>query len=210
MLAPFRVAISGGYQLDLIRDPQTETERVRTLGRSATQIQLGLGSDSPALVSAALGMLLVHALGQNGGLLLHGAFMLRDDRAFLFLGRSGAGKSTAARNARSLICLHDDKVAVRYVRGCWRAFGVPMLDNRGRPGKPGSAPIDGLYFVRKSDTLDLVELRGAEAVAELAENVILPAEYRHRRVFETVMALAGEVRSSLLRFTRDSRIDSLL
>ncbi len=56
---------------------------------------------------------------RRGGLLLHSAAIVIDDRAHLFVGRSGAGKTTLSRKALAAGCkvLSDDAVMVLPSRG---------------------------------------------------------------------------------------------
>ncbi len=61
----------------------------------------------------ALSWLLV----RDGGLLLHGAGVSKSGYAALFLGLSGAGKSTVARKCRPDACFSDDGVIIKNTAG---------------------------------------------------------------------------------------------
>jgi len=59
---------------------------------------------------------------RQGGLLLHASGVKRQQRGFVFIGRSGAGKSTAARMSMmdETIIFHDDKILIQYDAGCYK------------------------------------------------------------------------------------------
>jgi hypothetical protein len=67
------------------------------------------------------------ALASEGGLLLHSASAIRNGSAFLFAGRSGAGKTTLSRHAPADACLLSDEVSyVRRSGEIFVAWGTPF------------------------------------------------------------------------------------
>jgi energy-coupling factor transporter ATP-binding protein EcfA2 len=160
----------------------------------------------------ALAHSIVKVLSHDRGLLLHAACLIRDQKAYLFLGRSGAGKSTLVRHAPGLKYVHDDNVAVRRRRGCWWAYGVPTLDNSGRPGLNVAAKIGGLYLIEKSNTLRKEPSSRISALREMPEHVIMPVEdsATGKNVFDTLLSLVAEVEIWRLQFRRDSDVGPVL
>ncbi len=119
-----------------------------------------------ALLRLALSLLAPRA----GWLLLHGAAIaLTDGRWGLLLGRSGAGKSTAARAFKSFC---DELVLARPGGAGCEAASTPYWG-----GLPGRAECGALVCLDKGGDPDVRRLRGADAVRALA-----PHALRHVRL----------------------------
>ena len=76
-------------------------------------------------------LMLMYAAGTIGEdtLLIHASVIMNDDEGFVFLGRSGTGKSTHSRlwleNIEGSQLLNDDNPVVRKIDGQVRVFGSP-------------------------------------------------------------------------------------
>ncbi len=104
----------------------------------------------------------------NDGLLLHACGVIRGNRAYVFFGPSGAGKTTTARLSLNYTVLSDDLVLLRRTAGCLRAYGVPF---RGQfpqaPRTRAAAPLTGLYALAQDREHRLANLPPALGVARL-------------------------------------------
>ncbi len=163
-------------------------------------------------VSAAIGYLLVKALSENEGLLLHASMLVRAGRGYLFSGPSGAGKSTLAGNAKGMRYVHDDKAALRRQDGRWWAHGVPMNDGANGTGRNISAPVGGIYLIEKGNQLGKKPLAPRDALEEVSSQVIVPVEDMHTRTraYQSLLALVSEVPFFRLRFVRDSDVSTIV
>lgn len=95
---------------------------------------------SPYAIDSVLRI--VHTLIQapEGGFLLHGAGALRNGRAFLFSGVSGAGKTTISKLAPADATLLTDEISyVRRDGEGYRACGTPFAGELARPGNSWGA-----------------------------------------------------------------------
>jgi hypothetical protein len=171
---------------------------VKKWGGSLTSIELAKTDDE--IVSAAIGYFIIGLLSSTGGLLLHGAFLEHNNKAYLFLGESGAGKSTIAHNASKFHCIHDDRFAVRKIGNRWYAFGVPLLDNNGDPGKNFKAPISGIYAIQKSNQLFKTKVGRRDAISLISRNMILPPGNS---------LIAKKMSDNLLSFVQKNMIEKL-
>ena len=191
--------------------PFRETQ-LEVLRWSKGGITIKLPGTDPRGVSAALAYSIVKLLSHDRGLLLHASGLVRDKKAYLFLGRSGAGKSTLAKHALGVEYVHDDNMAVRRRRGRWWAYGVPTLDNSGRPGQNVAAEIGGLHLIEKSGRLRKDPLSQAAALREIPEHVIMPVKdpATGKNTFETLFSLLGEVDIWRLRFRRDTDVGTVV
>jgi hypothetical protein len=110
-------------------------------------------------------------LFEHGGLLLHGAGLVREGRAFLFFGHSGSGKTTAARLSRQTIVLNDDLVALRPLADGWQAYATPFWNPTQVAPTPAAAPLAGLYRLVQDPHVWLEDISPARAVAELISSL---------------------------------------
>ena len=105
----------------------------------------------------------------EGWVLFHGAIVqLATGNWALLLGRSGAGKSTAAR---AFVSYCDELVLARWDRDAAEAASTPYWN-----GTPGSATCEAIVCLERSETPASRLLRGGEAVRAL-----LPHPVRHVR-----------------------------
>ncbi len=103
-----------------------------------------------------------------------------DGAARVFLGVSGAGKTTLARRLRSecgLEILSDDRIIIRRNGSGFRVFGTPW-HGEGRFALPDGAPLAELYLLEQGPRFELMQLEGAAAIAKLMTVTFMP---RHSR-----------------------------
>ena len=103
-----RVRLEGGRWVMERGDFRAECDPVRRRGWVRQ-------SANPYSIDAVLRMLHSLILARDGGFLVHAASAVRNGRAFLFAGVSGAGKTTISRLAPPDVVLLTDEIS--YVRG---------------------------------------------------------------------------------------------
>ncbi|MFC2172870.1 hypothetical protein ACFLU6_09595 [Acidobacteriota bacterium] len=115
-------------------------------------------------------LIMVNLLARGRGAEIH-SFGVVDDRGqgHLFVGQSGAGKSTMARiwdskNVGRL--LSDDRIILRRIDDTVWMYGTPW---HGEAGYASSerAPLKNIYFLRQWEKNELVPLQPAETVGRL-------------------------------------------
>lgn len=120
-----------------------------------------------------LRILLAHAVLDRGGVMLHSAGVVHGERAYLFCGRSNAGKTTLTRKAAAagLPVLSDDINVVIPAMTEYRAHKVPFTGEFGRQAatsvEPTSFPLGALALLEKAPILTAAPVSPAEAVAGL-------------------------------------------
>jgi hypothetical protein len=115
-------------------------------------------------------VMIAHLLGRGRGVELHGCGIIdRDGRGQLFVGQSGAGKTTTARvwlSEGHYDIVSDDRVIVRFINGEWRMFGTPW-HGEAELSAALSAPLAAIHLLVQASRTELVSLPPAQAAAAL-------------------------------------------
>ena len=107
-------------------------------------------------------------LARRGAVELHASSIVVDERAYLFVGHSGAGKTTISllAEAGGASVLSDDRTIVRIGPGGPVAWGTPW-HGTGKRSSPGSAPVDGIFLILQARANRVEPMSPALAVKEL-------------------------------------------
>jgi hypothetical protein len=156
-------------------------------------------------------VLIGHLLGRGRGVELHGCGIIdRDGRGHLFVGQSGAGKTTTARvwlADGDYEIVSDDRVIVRNVRNEWTMFGTPW-HGEAELSSPASAPLAAIHLLVQAPRTELVALTGAQAAASLIGCAFPPFHDAEALAFtlEYLGKLVREIPVRALRFVPDRSV----
>jgi hypothetical protein len=158
---------------------------------------------------------IVHSLilAREGGMLMHSSSAVRGDRAFLFAGVSGVGKTTISRLAPADVhVLTDEMSYLRREGEGFRAYGTPFAGDLARPGENINAPLAAIHLLRQGPENLIEELGQAEAVRGLMANILFFAHDPElvNAVFEAAIDLSSRVPVRRLTFTPDARVWELI
>lgn len=103
------------------------------------------------------------------GLLLHASCVIEDDRAWLFSGRSGAGKSTVASLSAPRRLLSDEASIVRVTAGTVDVFDSPFRSETTSEHTRQPIPLDGIHLLVQSQRIHRQPLKSGDAVARLMD-----------------------------------------
>jgi len=168
---------------------------------------------NPYSIDALLRILHSLTLATQGGFLLHAASAIRNGKAFLFTGVSGAGKTTIARLAPKDATLLTDEISyVRKDKNGYIACGTPFSGELGSPGENVSAPLAAVYMLSKGPENRIDSLCAAEATHAVLSNLLFFAEDQElvNSVFHAVCEFVGRVPVSRLTFFPDSQVWEML
>ena len=168
---------------------------------------------NPYSVDAVLRIVHSIVLAGEGGFLLHSASAMRDGRAFLFSGLSGAGKTTISRLAPPDVTLLTDEVSyVRRQEDGYRAFGTPFAGELARVGENVSAPIAALFLLEKGPANRVEPVSNAEATQRIMRNILFFAEEPElvSRIFDSACDFVARVPVYRLTFFPDERVWELI
>ncbi len=181
-----------------------------TIGRGETLVggpHLGQGELHP-FVYPFDEVVFLARLARGRGVLVHGCGLVHEERGILFLGTSGAGKTTTARlwrqQARSTI-LSDDRIVLRAEKDGFRIYGTPWHGEGGYE-TPGSAPLRAVFLLEQSPRNRIEDLSPSTAVAQMMVRAF-PAMWDQEGVDYAVRLLAdlvGQVPVRRLHFLPES------
>ena len=170
-------------------------------------------SANPYSIDSVLRIVHTLILAREGGFLLHAASVIRDDRAFLFSGVSGAGKTTISRLAPPDVILLTDEVSyVRREAKGYHACGTPFAGELARVGTNCSAPIATLYLLEKGPANKIEVVGTTEAVRCLLRNILFFAEDAElvKMIFRSACDFVDRVPVRRLTFVPDARVWDLI
>ncbi len=175
---------------------------------------------NPYSIDSVLRILHTLILAREGGFLVHAASAVRNGRAFVFAGVSGAGKTTLARLAPRDVAVLTDEIS--YVRPnpkskienpkSYEAFGTPFAGELARIGENLRVPLSALYLLVQGPENRMEPVAEAEAARALLRHVLFFAEDAElvQMVFESVCDFASRVPVRRLVFTPDARVWELI
>ena len=140
------------------------------------------------------------------GFLLHAATVIRNGKAYIFTGRSGAGKSTVATLSPQGSVLTDEISLLRREQGVWRAYGTPFWGEFKAAGSNSSAPVAGIFRLLQAAENRVVPIRPMAILRTLLPNVLFfSAEPEStRQLLEIISRAATELDGYNLSFRKNA------
>jgi hypothetical protein len=181
-------------------DPDLRTGRIRQ-------------SANPYSLDTVLRIVHTLALAREGGFLVHASSAVRNGRAFLFAGVSGAGKTTLSRLAPPDVRVLTDEISyVRKEGDGYFAYGTPFAGDLARPGKNLRAPLAAVYLLAQGAENRIETIGAAEAARGILTNILFFAEDAAlvQAVFRSALEFVERVPVSRLTFAPDQRVWELM
>lgn len=135
----------------------------------------------------------------HDGISVHSSCVVRDGKAFMFLGRSGTGKSTHSRLWIEAFpgteLLNDDNPAVRILPDGPRVFGTPW-SGKTACWRNLSAPLCGIVRLRQAPFDSFEPLDGIQAFSEVYPgcSVLRSDAFLHERLCDNLEMLCSLVK----------------
>jgi hypothetical protein len=168
---------------------------------------------SPFALDSVLRIVHTLLLARKGGFLMHSASAIRNGRAFLFSGVSGAGKTTMVRLAPPDAALLTDEISyVTLQDGRYTAIGTPFFGELARVGENLRAPIECVYLLAKGPENKVEPLPEGDAVRGLLGNILFFAREPEsvKLVFDAAVEFVKLVPVRRLTFVPDARVWELI
>jgi len=158
---------------------------------------------------------IVHSLVlvNESGFLLHSASAIRNGKAFLFAGVSGAGKTTISRLAPLDATLLTDEISYVRKRGDgYIAFGTPFTGELAKLGENVSAPVAAIYLLAQGPENRIDPVPAGEAARSLLANMLFFAEDDTlvQSAFHSAFEFVSKVPVSRLTFVPDPGVWELI
>ena len=146
-------------------------------------------------------ILLMYILAERKGLLVHALGFILKDRGYLFPGRSGAGKSTMARELEKkegFELLSDDRLVIKKSGDTFKVYGTPW------PGDAGialnrSVGLSAVFFLEHGPINRIEELDHRGAVERLLSVVSVP--WFDKDVIPPILSSCEELASQVPAYT---------
>ena len=112
-------------------------------------------------------------------ILMHGAVVEYQGEGYIFLGKSGAGKSTHAKlwleHIQGTRIVNGDKPIIHAQENAFIAYGTPW-NGKERLGYKGQVPIKGLCFIEQAKENKITRLSVQETARRIFAQVLLNVE----------------------------------
>lgn len=172
LYTPLKVRSERGIELSgvnfLARLPAQGSRGEACLGVAAEHELAG-----PNVVENFLRVLAAHRGLELGGAVLHSAGLVFDEQAYIFVGRSNAGKTTLTRKAHQhgAMVLSDDINLLLPKAGGYQAYAIPFTGEYGRSLEHAAAspsyPVAGIILLQQARGLGVTRPGAASAIASL-------------------------------------------
>jgi hypothetical protein len=120
---------------------------------------------------------MMHRLALGQGVEVHALGLAdQDGSGYLFLGHSGAGKSTTARlwmDQPGVNLLSDDRIILRKHDGAYWMYGTPWHGDAG-VASPGRALLSAIFLLEQSPRNELVPVSAPTAAAGIFARAFVP------------------------------------
>lgn len=165
-------ALACGYRIDVRHTPGGAVQSVVADSRFESAVAY-LHWDAPctgSVLGAMLRMVFSQAVLRHGAVSLHASAVVLGGKAFLFMGKSGTGKSTHSgiwiKTFDGCCLLNDDNPVVRVEEGCVTAYGSPWSGKTPCYRNTGF-PVGGIARLKQAPENRFCFCEGAEAFAML-------------------------------------------
>jgi hypothetical protein len=177
------------------------------LGRADALVRAEEDRDETASLKPVLQAVLALLAPDHGALMLHAASLTLPGGGCLFIGNSGAGKSTVAGSVDPRLVLSDDGSWCGYADGRFSLFPTPFSQIDSRPDSEGPVPLARVLFLEQGAGNRTADLSPGRAMTMLLLNHIHFFRYMGRNTAQKAFGLAGEICTrhpvSTLIFTRN-------
>lgn len=168
--------------------------------------------DEFALKHALMNLYSAFIVHHGWGLLIHSSCVIEGEKAHLFSGCSGAGKSTAAKLSLPRKLLSDEASIVRVRENEVTVFNSPFRSELKVTGGKSAYPLASIELLHQAETNKRIPLKKTEALAQLMDKVFYwsyqPEETA--KIINLLVLLMKQVPVSQLHFQKNNTFWELI
>ncbi len=134
---------------------------------------------------------IVRGLVKYGVMLMHSAVIAVDGRAYVFMAKSGVGKSTHISLWREVfgeraVVVNGDKPFFSFEDDVFTVHGSPWKGKEGL-GEHISVPVSGICFLERGEVNSIVRATGSDTVGRIFHQILLPKSSEDLAVFMAML-----------------------
>jgi hypothetical protein len=168
--------------------------------------------DELALKHALMNLYSAFIVHHNWGVLLHSSCAIDNNRAHIFSGQSGAGKSTAARLSAPRDLLSDEATIVKITSEEITVFNSPFRSEIKSKTIVEPQPLESIQLLNQALQNNRVKLKKSDALIQLLDKVFYWAHSPEEtvRIFNLLNKLVETVPVYELYFQKNDRFWELI
>lgn len=123
-------------------------------------------------------ILLSYLLAERSGCIFHSSGIVYENNGLIFIGNSGAGKSSIIQQfKKETPLLSEDRIIVRKIGNKFMLYGTWFHDFSNRLTIPGGVPLKALFILKQSDKNCIERIKNTSTiVTKLLTCIIRPLE----------------------------------
>jgi hypothetical protein len=205
---------NGHLRLDLFDSHTKRKNRTAFLAPDFSSAKVYLDREkwhTQKVMRPLLEILALNFLAPKQGLLIHGAAIRDHDRAYVFIGPSGAGKTTMScfwgSKEGDYEVLGDERIILRKESGKWFVYGTPW-PGMGFVVSGKKMPLSNIFFIRHGKKNQVISASPSILYQELFTQVFSSFwdENMLSNIAATCEDLISEVPSYQLAFTKNASV----
>jgi hypothetical protein len=182
-----------GKSIIKIQHESPDLKRTLVLPSPITKADLYFTEKFPRFLDPFFGptleLLMVHALAEGKGAIIHACGISRNGKGVLFIGESGAGKSTLSKlwdQEPGVVVLSDDRNIVRKKGSRYLIYGTPWHGDA-KFTSAETVMLERIFFLRQGPENALKAIKGSEPVSRLLTTSFPPYWSAHGMAYTMAM-----------------------
>jgi hypothetical protein len=168
--------------------------------------------DELALKHALMNLYSSFIMHHNWGLLVHSSCVIENGQAHIFMGQSGAGKSTTAKLSYPRELLSDEATILKITEDNITVFNSPFRSELQSTDHQGSYSLASIQLLQQSLTNKRLKLKKSEALLQITDKVFF---WFHKaeepiKILHLIKILVNQVPTYELHFQKNNTFWELI
>jgi hypothetical protein len=169
-------------------------------------------NDELALKHALMNLYSSFIVYHNWGLLIHSSCVIEDEKAHIFAGQSGAGKSTAAKLSFPRSLLSDEATLVKIAQEEVSAFNSPFRSEIEAAPFKENVPLESVQILYQALQNKRVKMKKPDALIQLMDKVFFwpHSQEETKTIMKLITQLVKKVPAYELHFQKNNTFWELI